>query len=56
MPQARLLMKLSLTDSEEASLGTDPLNPDTDGDGFKDGEEVMAKMNPRGQGTLNDMK
>lgn len=26
--------------------GTDPLNPDTDGDGLKDGEEVIAGSNP----------
>ena len=29
-----------LTDSEEARLGTDPLNSDTDGDGLTDGDEV----------------
>lgn len=29
-----------LLDSEEATLGTDPFNPDTDGDGLSDGEEV----------------
>ncbi|MFO1429668.1 MAG: PKD domain-containing protein [Candidatus Competibacteraceae bacterium] len=29
-----------LTDEEELALGTDPHNPDTDGDGLKDGEEV----------------
>ena len=29
-----------LTDSEEVQLGTDPLNPDTDGDRIWDGEEV----------------
>ncbi|MCH7643844.1 MAG: hypothetical protein IH974_03330 [Myxococcales bacterium] len=26
--------------------GTDPINPDTDGDGFSDGEEVAAGSNP----------
>jgi hypothetical protein len=30
-----------LLDVEEASIGTDALNPDTDGDGFDDGEEVL---------------
>jgi hypothetical protein len=25
----------------EAAIGTDALNPDTDGDGFEDGEEVL---------------
>lgn len=31
-----------LTDDEEAELGTDPENPDTDGDGLLDGDEVHA--------------
>ncbi|WP_158977032.1 Ig-like domain-containing protein [Cellulophaga sp. L1A9] len=35
-----------LTNSEEAALGTDPNNPDTDGDGVEDGEEVMDDTNP----------
>ncbi len=30
-----------LSNSEEEELGTDPLNPDTDGDGLLDGEEVQ---------------
>ena len=30
-----------LLDVEEAAIGTDALNPDTDGDGFDDGEEVL---------------
>ncbi|WP_339337243.1 MULTISPECIES: T9SS type B sorting domain-containing protein, partial [unclassified Croceitalea] len=29
-----------LTDEEEATIGTDPNNPDTDGDGILDGQEV----------------
>jgi hypothetical protein len=32
----------ALLDVEEAAIGTDALNPDTDGDGFEDGEEVLA--------------
>ena len=32
----------ALLDAEEAAIGTDPLNPDTDGDGFDDGEEVLV--------------
>lgn len=32
----------SLTDVEEAALGTDPNNPDTDGDGLSDYEEVKV--------------
>ncbi len=36
-----------LLDSEEATIGTDPFNPDTDGDGLSDGEEVrMHKTDP----------
>jgi hypothetical protein len=31
----------ALLDVEEAAIGTDALNPDTDGDGFSDGEEVL---------------
>ncbi len=31
-----------LTDSQEAALGTDPLNPDTDDDGLPDGDEVFV--------------
>jgi len=36
----------SLTDDEEAILGTDPRDPDTDGDGFPDGEEVAEGTDP----------
>jgi hypothetical protein len=31
----------ALLDTEEATIGTDALNPDTDGDGFEDGQEVL---------------
>jgi len=31
----------ALLDVEEAASGTDALNPDTDGDGFEDGQEVI---------------
>ncbi len=34
-----------LFDGPEASLGTDPNNPDTDGDGINDGDEVGADLN-----------
>ena len=30
----------------EGGLGTDPLNPDTDGDGISDGDEVSAGSDP----------
>ncbi|MEM7384130.1 MAG: hypothetical protein AAF514_04225, partial [Verrucomicrobiota bacterium] len=40
-----------LTDNAETAAGTDPLNPDTDGDGLDDGEEIRThKTDP----TLND--
>ncbi len=35
-----------LTDEREAELGTDPNNPDTDGDGFFDGAEVANNYDP----------
>ncbi len=31
-----------LLDAEEVSIGTDALNPDTDGDGYEDGHEVFV--------------
>ncbi len=34
--------KDGLTNSREKEIGTDPRNPDTDGDGLKDGEEVKT--------------
>ena len=42
-----------LTDINEAGYGTDINNPDTDGDGYKDGEEVLNGYNPNGEGKLN---
>jgi YD repeat-containing protein len=35
-----------ITIDEILLYGTDPVNPDTDGDGFKDGDEVRAGSNP----------
>ncbi len=35
-----------LTNADEALWGTDPNDPDTDGDKYKDGEEVKAGHNP----------
>jgi outer membrane protein OmpA-like peptidoglycan-associated protein len=44
-----------LTNREEKELGTDPKNPDTDGDGLKDGEEVNKYMtNPLNRDTDGD--
>ncbi len=39
-----------LTNAEENYWGTDPENPDTDGDGFTDGEEVLSGHNPLKKG------
>ncbi|SIS89018.1 conserved repeat domain-containing protein [Zobellia uliginosa] len=36
----------NLTEEEEETLGTDPTNPDTDGDGVIDGQEVTDATNP----------
>ena len=41
-----------LTDEREKELGTDPNNPDTDGDGYLDGPEVANGYNPLGEGKL----
>ena len=39
-----------LSNEEEKELGTDPNNPDTDGDGYLDGEEVTHGYNPKDLG------
>jgi hypothetical protein len=39
----------------EAFYGSDPLNPDTDGDGVNDGDEVKAMRSPTGPGGLYRM-
>ena len=31
---------------DEINIGTDPFNPDTDGDGVYDGQEVSIGTNP----------
>ena len=42
-----------LSDYDEVkTYGTDPLNPDTDADGYLDGEEVLNGYNPKGPGKL----
>ncbi len=47
--------KDGLTNSREKEIGTDPRNPDTDGDGLKDGEEVKEYYtNPLAPDTEND--
>jgi len=42
-----------LTDRKERLYGLDPFNPDTDGDGFSDGDEFSKGYNPNGEGKLN---
>lgn len=41
-----------LPDDLERRLGTDPTDPDTDDDGFSDGDEVKNGYNPLGSGPL----
>jgi hypothetical protein len=41
-----------LTNAEEITNGTDPLNGDTDGDGHPDGLEVALASNPRSAGSV----
>jgi len=45
-----------LTDREEVKIyKTDPLNPDTDGDTYLDGEEARGGYNPNGSGKLFEL-
>lgn len=47
----------NLSDREEIKVYlTDPLNPDTDNDGFLDGDEVRGGYNPSGPGYLIDFQ
>jgi len=41
-----------LTDDLEHRFGTDPFNPDTDGDGKTDRDEVKNRQNPLGEGAF----
>jgi hypothetical protein len=41
-----------LSDTEEAIFGTDPGKPDTDGDGYPDGSEVLNLYDPAGPGKI----
>jgi hypothetical protein len=41
-----------LVNYRENSYNTDPKNPDTDGDGYSDGDEVKRGYNPKGEGKL----
>lgn len=57
-----LLSMLDIIDSDddglsnvtEKSIGTDPFNPDSDGDGYSDREEILNNYNPLGDGSLVD--
>ncbi len=44
--------KDGLSDDKEKLYGSDPKNPDSDNDGFSDGEEVNGGFNPIGGGKL----
>ncbi len=41
-----------LTNEQEKYYGSDPLDPDSDNDGYSDGEEVKSSHNPIGAGKL----
>ena len=43
-----------MTNAQEAALGTDPHNPDTDGDGVSDYLEYVQGRNPRAPGAVAD--
>lgn len=52
-PQAADTDSDGLSDLEEVeTYGSDPTNPDTDGDTYLDGDEVKGGYNPNGPGTL----
>ncbi len=45
-----------LYDYEEVhAYESDPRNPDSDDDGFEDGDEVLQGFNPNGDGNLRDL-
>ena len=45
-----------LTDKEERRLNTDPNDPDTDGGGVNDGDEIAAGLNPRKGNAGDDLQ
>ena len=45
--------KDGLTLYDEYIYLTNPINPDTDGDGVNDGKEVLEEKNPRGDGSVD---
>ena len=42
-----------LSDSQEQGLGSDPRDPDSNGNNVLDGDEVLAGLNPAGSGALD---
>ncbi len=46
----------SVPDDVEKALGTDAANPDTDGDGYKDGQEIYSGYNPLVAGNDRSVK
>lgn len=46
----------TLPDELEAIYGTDPQNPDSDNDGYLDGQEIENGYNPLGNGTLENLE
>ncbi|MDK7272544.1 hypothetical protein, partial [Actinotignum schaalii] len=43
-----------MSDGREKDLGTDPKNPDTDGDGLTDGEEAGTDIDENGKPARNE--
>ncbi len=43
-----------LSDEQEQALGSDPSDPDTNGNSVLDGNEVLSGLNPAGSGNLSD--
>ncbi|MDP3993990.1 MAG: tetratricopeptide repeat protein [Candidatus Doudnabacteria bacterium] len=42
-----------LSDSQEQALGSDPQDPDSNGNNVPDGDDVLAGLNPAGSGALD---
>ncbi len=53
LPSSRDTDLDNVTDEEERAFGTDFQKPDTDGDGFSDGQEIVNNYNPLGAGKLD---
>lgn len=44
-----------LSNRDELLFGTDPNNPDSDGDGYLDGNEIKRGYNPMGEGKIGNL-